>query len=1023
MKKLLLTLVVSLGFVLTSLAQKTVSGRVTDANGAPLSNVSVVVKGTTVGTATGTDGSYTINVPANGKTLTFSSLGFDSQDVTIGNRNSVSVSLATAGSKELEGVVVTGINRVKKSQYTGAANKIVAKEIEQKPVGSLDQLLQGRSPGLLSLTSSGQPGNAATTIIRGQNSISGGVGPLYIMDGIPIEAGVFQSINPNDIASIDILRDAATQSLYGSRGSGGVIAITTKRGQPGKVKVSYSGQMGVKSKPDFAFTPMTTAELLKAQHDYGVVMSDDATTNSNVAIPGWFYSSDNPRYLTLSPTEQASADASLDSISKINTNWYDEFFRQGTFSNHEITISGGTGKTRFFSSLGLYNEQGVIDPSDMKRVTMRNNVDFADDKFTMQLSTLVGYTKRNFDPGFPGFIFNSFLTPAIATPYSQVRNADGSFKTGGNASDFNYFAANYLDLKTWDKSYNDQIKINAGLTMAYKITDNLTAAVTAGVDFRETQATTYQSRAAYLRQPGVTGSATQLAGSMSESLTRFFNGVVRPSLTFNKDIKDRHNFEVSLVGEYVQENNKSLQFVGYGIDPRTPNTAGAIPPSNADLATQVVAPRAGNGLVSSAIASGLIMGRYTYDDKYTFSASYRRDGSSKLPEDNRWTGFYSVGAVWDVAKENFMKDSRFMDALRLKVSYGGVGNHDNFPATYLYQPTYGTGSYAGLPTQIATYPGNKDAKWETTYTLNIGIDFEMLNRRLYGDLNWYDRRTKDLFVTKQLAAEGGTFGIELNAGELQNTGFEWNLNYDVIKKRDLVWTLFTTGGYNKNELLSLGGVTPYEEGTSFLQVGLPLGSHYEVEWAGVDAATGQPLYYDLNGNITNVYTASNATTNHGTWESPWKGGFGTNVTYKGFDMNVLFTWQQGATKVDNLEYFVENFGFMTQGFNQSNSLNFWQQPGDVTSTPSPKYPVNFSSKIIHDASFMRLRDVVIGYTIPANVLKNSKVISKARVYVQGTNLFMWTKWRGLDPEAGAVNLNLSEFPNPRAFTAGINVTF
>ncbi|MBS1633682.1 MAG: SusC/RagA family TonB-linked outer membrane protein, partial [Bacteroidetes bacterium] len=955
--------------------------------------------------------------------LTFSSLSYESQDVTIGNRKTISVVLAEAGATEMTGVVVTGITRVKKSQYTGAANKIVAKEIESKPVGSLDQLLQGRSPGLLSLTGSGQPGNSATTIIRGQNSVAGGTDPLYIMDGIPIEVGVFQSINPNDIASIDILRDAATLSLYGSRGSGGVIVITSKRGQAGKVKISYSGQMGVKSRPDFAFTPMTTTELLKAQHDYGKVLIDDAGVNNNSAIPGWYYSSDNPRYQALSPAGQALADAALDSISKINTNWYDEFFRQGTFSNHEISLSGGTGKTRFFSSMGLYNEQGIINPSDMKRMTLRNNVDFADDKFSFQISTLVGYTKRNFDPAFPGFIFNSFLTPAIATPYSQARNANGGYYTGGTASDFNYFAANYLDLKTWDKSYNDQIKVNAGINIGYKIAKYLTAGLTAGVDFRETQSSYYESRAAYLRQPGVTTSPTQLAGSMSEGLTRFVNAVVRPSLTFNNKFKNQHDVEVSLFGEYVQEDNKAIYFKGYGIDPRTPNTIGALPTSNSNLATQIIAPRANNGLTHSALASGLLMGRYTYKDKYTISGSYRRDGSSKLPEDNRWTGFYSVGAVWNIANENFMNNVKFVNSLRLRASYGGVGNHDNFPSSYLYLPTYGTGSYAGLPTQIATYPGNKDAKWETTYTLNFGLDFELLNRRLYGDVNWYDRRTKDLFLEKQLAAEGGTFAIYLNTGELQNTGFEWNLNFDVIRNRNMVWTLFTTGAYNKNTLLSLGGVEPYEDGTSFIQEGLPLGTHYEVTWAGVDASTGQPLYYDLNGNITNIYTASNATTNHGTWEAPWKGGFGTSLTFKGFDFNALFTWQEGAYKVDNLEYFVENFGFMSQGFNQSNSLNFWQNPGDVTSTPSPKYPINFSSKIIHDASFLRLKDVVIGYTVPSNLLKNSKVISKARFYIQGSNLFMWTKWRGLDPEAGAVNLNLSEFPNPRAFTAGINLTF
>jgi hypothetical protein len=264
----------------------------------------------------------------------------------------------------------------------------------------------------------------------------------------------------------------------------------------------------------------------------------------------------------------------------------------------------------------------------------------------------------------------------------------------------------------------------------------------------------------------------------------------------------------------------------------------------------------------------------------------------------------------------------------------------------------------------------------------------------------------------------------VNAGELQNTGIEWNINAEVIRKRDFVWTIFTQGAYNRNRLVSLGGEQPYESGTSFLQEGLPLGSHYEVGWAGVDAATGQPLYYDLEGKVTTVYNASNATTNWGTWEAPWKGGFGTRLNYKNLELYVLFSFQEGAYKMDNLEYFVENpVGFLSGGYNQSADLNFWKQPGDIASTPSPVYGTNFSSKLIHNASFMRLRDVTLSYTLPNNLLSKLKVVSRASVYVQANNLFIWTKWRGMDPEAGPANINLSEFPNPRAITGGLRVTF
>ncbi|MBC7934635.1 MAG: SusC/RagA family TonB-linked outer membrane protein [Rhizobacter sp.] len=1022
MRKIILNLLILVGFVFSASAQdRTVSGRITSDKGNPIPNASVTVKGSQVGTTTGPDGSYSLTINAAAKQLEISSIGFVTQTINIRNSNSYSVVLVSTDGQGLEEVVITGINRIKKSQFTGAASKISSKELENRPVGSFDQLLQGRVPGLLALTGSGQPGTNSTVIIRGSNSIGGSNNPLYIVDGIQVEANTFQGLNPNDFASIDILRDASTLALYGSRGSAGVIVVTTKKGTPGKVKVSYGAQLGIKSTPDFAFRPMNTTELLFAQHEYGRIVGGNGTP----ATPGWWFSKDNPRYAGLTAADKTAADRALDSIGGINTRWYDEYFRPGTFSNHEVTLSGGTGKTRFFSSIGLYNEEGTINPSDMKRATLRNNIDFADDKFSYSLTSTFGYVKRNFDPAFPGYIFNSFLTPNIAAPYSKPYNADGSLLLTGAGGNAPNFGSQFLDVKRKDKVYNDQVKASLGVDIAYKVTKNITARVNAGVDFRETQNSTYNNRLAYVRTPasGQT-SLTQLAGAQTESLTRFLTATVRPSINYLKTFADKHDVELTAVGEYVQENSKGIGFTGFGIDPRTPNTSGVITPGNAGNQLYIQAPRASNLRSQVGLASGLGMVRYTFNKKYTISGSYRSDGSSYLPENNRWTDFYSVGANWDMSKEKFLENSRVVNALRLRVSYGSAGNANNFTINQ-YQATYQNGTYSGLPTQVVNYVGNPDLKWEPSFTLNSGVDFELFNRRVYGDLNWYDKRTKDLLLLQRLPFEtAGGVNILVNAGELQNTGFEWNINAEIVRTKDIVWTVFATGSYNKNKLLDLGGIEPYESGTSFLKVGLPIGSHYEVKWGGVDAATGQPLYYDLDGNLTNVYAASNSVTDFGTWESPWKGGFGTNVSFKGFDLSTLFSWQQGGNKVDNLEYFVENpVGFLAGGYNQSSDLNFWKQPGDVASTPSPLYGPNFSSKIIHDASFIRFRDLTIGYTLPAQALAKTKIISRARFYVQGTNLFMWTKWRGLDPEAGAVNLNLSEFPNPRAFTFGVNLTF
>jgi TonB-linked SusC/RagA family outer membrane protein len=1015
MRKVILTLLVAVAFMLNATAQnRTITGRVTDEKGTAVSGVSVTSSDRTGGTQTDRSGSYSIVVGPNTKTLTFSSVNFEAQTQNI-RGGQINVKLM-ASSGVLEDVVVTGINRVKKSEFTGAVSKITERQIKNQPVGSFDQILQGRVPGLLALTGSGQPGNAATVIIRGQSSISGGSDPLYIVDGIPVEAGVFQGLNPNDFASVDVLRDAASTALYGSRGSSGIIVVTTKRGVSGKMKVSYSGQAGIKAKPDYAFRSMNTTELLKAQEDYGKIIGASA---SSATLPGWYYSQANPRYATLTAAQKATEAVSYDSISKINTNWSDEIFRTGTFTNNQISLSGGTGRTRLYSSLAFYQEQGTTLRTDMKRITARNNMDYADDKFTFSASLNLGITKRDFQQSSDFNTSNPFASSVLAVPYAASRKADGTYATGTGTK---YVAANQLDQTYYDQNYNNQFKGVLGITTSYKITKTLTAALTTGADFRETQGSNYGSQLVYTRLSST--SITGKAGFQAESLDRFLTGTVRPSLTYHKTFAGKHDVEVLTLGEYVTERGKFFSVQGFGSDPKRPNTIAVIVPSNS---VNQLYPVIGGSKEANSLISGLAQARYTYAGKYTLQGSYRKDGSSKLPPATRWQGFYSIGATWDAKKEKFLSSSDFVNTLRVKLSYGSAGNANNFPrGSYPYQATYTQGSYSGINTIVATYPGNPEMKWETIFVKNIGVDFELWKNRIYGDINLYDKRTKDLFVSKPLSATAG-FGngasLEINAGELQNKGVELTLNVDVLKKKDFVWTVFGNAAYNKNKVLNLGGQNSYETGTEKITIGLPLGSQYEVKWAGVDAATGQPLYYNLAGNITNVYNASDKVQDYGTWEAPWKGGFGSRVSFKGFDLSVLFSWQSGGKKYDNLEYFVENPAFLSQGYNQSSSLNMWQKPGDLASVPNPLYAVNFSSKFIHDASFVRLKDVTLAYSIPQDMLGKMKIVSNMRFYVQGSNLFIWTKWRGRDPEAGATNLNISEYPNPRAMTAGLDITF
>lgn len=1003
-------------------AQRTISGTITDSSGKSIPGVTVRVSGTKVGTTTDDRGIFSLTLPQGAKSLEFSSVGFLSQTVAIPSSGNVTLSLKSDATAMNE-IVVTGFTKTQKSKYAGASTKIDEKVIADRPVGSFDQLFQGRVPGVLSLTSSGQPGTSANIIIRGTNSLQGGSSPLYVVDGIPVEGGVFQSLNPNDFESIDILRDAAGTAVYGSRGSAGVILVTTKRGTGGKMKLSYGAQFGQTQRPDFTWDMMTSSELLSTQEKYGRALG---LTNAGISpnnLPGWYYSKNNPAYAGLPATAAGFADSKarydfiLDSLNKNNTNWRDVFFRDGNFSNHQVTVSGGTGKTRVYSSLAFYNEEGITYRTDMKRGTWRNNLDYADDKLTFQVSSNLGYTKRNFQQSTTtNSTGNPFLVANITAPYSKLYLNGDTLNTGtGNK----FAGANAYELTQLDENYSDQVKVTLGTTWGYKITNDFTLGFTGGIDFRETQGSNYGSKLAYTRRTSTT--ITTNAGFQSESLTRFFQADVRPSLSYRKLIGDKHDLDVALYGEYIKTAEKGINFTGYGIDPRTPNTPAAITQGNG---SNQLYSTAGGSKGQGDLISGFMTARYTYDGKYTFSGSYRRDGSSKLPEDTRWQNFFSVGGVWEITREDFMKNSSLFSTLRLKASYGGAGNADNFPRGYYpYQATNTTGTYSGLNTQFGSYPGNPEMQWETSWTTNVGVDFGLLKGRIWGDVNVYDRRTKDLFVRKTLSATSGYGPLDINAGELQNKGIEVSLNYDVIRTKDFVLNLNGNFSYNHNEILDLGGEQDYEQGTGKITKGLPIGSHYEIKWGGVDAATGAPLYYDANGNLTNNYALGEAVQEFGTYEAPWKGGFGAIARYKSFEVSTLFAWQQGAQKYDNLAYFMENpNGFVSGGWNQANTMRFWEKPGDIVNTPSPLYNVNFSSQFIHPSDFLRWKDLMITYTMPKTLVNKVKFISNARVFVQGTNLKIWTVWKGMDPEAGAININLSEFPNPRKITAGLDIT-
>lgn len=1012
-------LLLSFCFMLTTvLAQetRTVSGTVKDASGTPIAGASVQVKGTTLGTTTDARGTFTLRgVPASAKTLVISSLNFERQEVSIAGKNSVDVSL-TASATDIDEVVVTGFGKAKKNQYSGTVTKVSEKDIKNVPVGSFEQVLQGRVPGLTVLSGSGQPGNSANVILRGPTSIRSGSTPLYIVDGVPVEASVFQSINPNDFESIDILKDGISQAQYGNRGAAGVIVVTTKRGAAGKARLSYSNQTGMRLRPQFNYRMMNAAELLAAQERLGTVLPGSAAN-----LPGWQNSRLNPANASLTPAQLAQLDRNLDSLRAINTDWDDIYFRNGKFQNHEISLSGSVGKARIFSNIAYYLEEGIITRSDMKRVTMRNNFDYADERLTFRVTSLLGYTRRNFQESTTSnSLQNPFLVTRITPGYLSLYKTDGTFNTNVAQP---YYGINLYEAMLYNKNYNDQIKITVGTEAAYKISNSLSAGLQTSADFRETNNTFYSDPRTFINQ--ISTSVLVRSGTYQEGMARTFQTSVRPFVTYKRVFKKVHDVEVSAYGEYLRTFNKSFTTTARGTDPKRPNTPAATTPGTV---TNQLIPTFGGGKSERANLSAFTVARYTYNNKYTINATLRRDGTSVLPEKNRWATFTGIGGVWEISKEGFLKGVKNINSLRLKASWGQSANLENFALGYFgYLPNYGLGQYEGLITNVNTSAGNPDADWEYTNTTNISLEFSAFKNRLTGELTYYDKTTKGLYAPNQLSIIGSGLGlggsvIDVNAGSMYNRGFEYILGYDVIRNRNATLNLFVNGAINTNKITDLGTATEFAQGTGLIRVGHSIGDHYEVKWAGVDQATGQPLYYDKDGKVTADFTKAFRTLDHGSWIPRYTGGFGANLTLNNFEFSTLFSYAAGTKRVNNLEFFVENPSFLAGGFNQAASLNFWTKPGDVASTQSPAFQNQFSSKYIQDASFLRLRNVTIAYNLPKSAISKLKFVSRVRFYVQGQNLATFTKWKGYDPEDDN-NISLSEFPNPRSLTGGLEITF
>lgn len=957
---------------------KTVSGVVTDENGLPLPTANVVVAGTSNGTSTDFDGGYTINVNV-GEKLQFSYVGYSNKEITVGSSNTINISLQPDNA--LEEVVIVGYNTTSRAKVNGSISTVTSEKIEQVPIASFDQILQGRAPGVQISSGSGQPGSAAKVRIRGNGSINGSNEPLYLLDGIQISAGDYAALNPNDFSDISILKDASATAQYGSRGANGVILITSKKGTYGdKTTFTYRTQFGFSEVGDSKTDLMNSSQLLNFQRLIGRGRGAGLT------------------------------DAEISEIAKTNTNWADVFFRTAKTNSHELSITGGSEKTRFYSSLSYFDQEGIAVRSNLKRFTLRNNFENkASDNLKIGLNTSIGFAKSDFiDSESAVALQNPYAAVYLGSPYDTPYNSDGSYNTGNGL-----VGGNALENLYENGNDQNELKLVISGFIEKKLFKNITAKVSGGVDYSQETEVDFADPDTYYGSIVTPGEAGDYGERNSYDAFITSNA----SLKYNNTFGEKHTLGVGLYTEYVKRHFRSSSLRGYGINPLLVGYANS--PSEGTSENELI-PLIGGVTLQRGLFSYFSIVNYDYDSKYGISLSARRDASSKFADGNKWATFYSVGGFWNISNEEFLKNNSTLNFLKLRASYGKDGNQDAI-ADYSDSTELGQVSYNGNTGLALGRIGNPDLVWESAAKFNVGLDFGLFNNKVSGTLEYYNFETEDLFVDYTLSATSGAGSLQANSGSMRNSGFEVQISADVLQTEDWNINVFGNMNYNKNEILDLGQVNEFELGTSVIREGLPLNSHFAVGWAGVNPANGEPLYYDLDGNVTNQFSDANATADWGSSEPVYTGGFGTTISYKGFELSTLFSFAAEYFRFNNQTFFQENPNFSQYNLSTS-MLDMWQQPGDVTDVQSYLYNREFSSKDIEDASFTRWRNLTLAYNLPSKHLDKIKYISGLRIYAQAQNLYTWTNFTGFDPEDDN-NIAQYEYPTPRTLSLGFDLKF
>ncbi len=1004
-------LLIFLFFVFTSFSlfsqekEISISGKVTGLNNDPIPGVNIFIKGTSTGTISEFNGAYKISIPANAELLVFSYIGYNTIEEPINNRSIINVTM-TEDTKQLEEIVVTGYSSQSKADVIGSISSLDPAIVKDMPISGIDQALQGQVSGVSVTQSSGTPGGGIMVRVRGNSSISSSNRPLYIVDGVPIRDGGLSSrsfggqndnalaaINPNDIESIEILKDASAKAIYGSRAANGVVIITTKRGAIGApTTFELDVQRGVID-PTNTIDVLNAKELLQLQRE------------------------------TMFHAEEDPDDAGIPGVTDaVNTNWQDEVMRQALMQQYQLSVRGGSEKTQFYLSGAYRGEEGVMLNNDFKRATMVANIDHkATSRLSFGLNLNLARTKNNRVKGdnFLDGVYNAALT---SLPYYQPYDEEGSLYAPGNNGYAGFPNFNAVGQATEPRFDTYASKLISSIYAKYEIIPNLHFTSKLSLDYTSTIEDQFEPTTSaiggFLESVGQQGYGIY---STSEGSTILNSNI----FVYNTSIGDVHNIGGIAGTEFISRTSRNGSTVGilFPSDEFTYlSSAGLIQDGSSYMAN--------SGLISFF---GEI--NYKYKSKYLAKATARYDGSSRFGEDRKYGFFPAFSLGWRASEEQALQGLSWLDDLKFRVSYGLTGNERI--GNFQYLATWGaTTAYNGIPAVGPATLGNPDLGWEQTTEFDIGADVSLFAGRVQFIFDYYYNQTNDLLLSEALPFTTGFGSILGNLGEVTNEGMELTIS-TVNVDNEVRWTSQFNISQNKNIIKKLAtdepqfsGYQTFTNSTHIVSSGKPLGTFWGLKFLGVDPGTGDAIYYDKNND--GELTAADGTF-IGDAQPDFFGGFTNSVSYKGFDLSLFFQFSYGNEMINFGNTTLLNSGEDIENNQSRAALGRWQKEGDITSIPKYEfgntYNNRFSSRFVEDASYLRIKNFTVGYSLKPELLAKFK-LNKLRVYASGTNIWTLTNYTGADPEVNSLDgsttaqgLDLYTFPQVRTILIGLNLGF